>query len=122
MSGRRLGRPRLPLTSSGQVKVVDFGIARVLSNTIGGAETSQLRPAGTPAFGAPEQFHSLQGDSRSDLYALGAVLFTMLAGQAPFTADSALIIMQRKQVEDAPRLGVFRPDLPAEVAHLVDEL
>ncbi|MFD0622354.1 serine/threonine-protein kinase [Streptomyces sanglieri] len=84
--------------------------------------SSQLAPAGTPQYGAPEQFLSERGDARSDLYALGSVLFALLTGRPPFTGHTSFAIMQRKLTEDAPHLDTLRPDLPPALTRLVAEL
>ncbi|MFD3998910.1 serine/threonine-protein kinase [Streptomyces sp. NPDC058583] len=110
------------LTPDGTVKVVDFGIAGFIHNAFTLAHSSQLTPAGTPQYGAPEQFLAERGDARSDLYSLGSVLFALLAGRPPFTGHSALAIMRHKLDEDAPSLGMLRPDLPPAVTRLVAEL
>ncbi|MFJ9482653.1 serine/threonine-protein kinase [Streptomyces mirabilis] len=72
------------LTPDRQVKVVDFGIAGFLQTAFTLAHSSQLTPAGTPEYGAPEQFLAERGDTRSDLYALGGLLFALLTGRAAF--------------------------------------
>ncbi|MFE3470032.1 protein kinase [Streptomyces sp. NPDC059185] len=110
------------LTPDGRVKVVDFGIAGFIQRAFTLAHSSQLAPAGTPEYGAPEQFLTEHGDARSDLYALGGVLFAMLTGCPPFTGQTGLAIMHRKLAEDAPSLGTIRPELPPAVIQLVAEL
>ncbi|MEU1319667.1 serine/threonine-protein kinase [Streptomyces tibetensis] len=110
------------LTPDGQVKVVDLGIAGFVQTTFTVARSSQLTPAGTPEYGAPEQFLTERGDERSDLYALGGVLFALLTGQPPFTGHNGLAVMRRKLDEEAPRLDALRPDLPPAVTALVAEL
>ena len=74
------------LTPEGQVKVVDFGIAKAL-----GPQSTQLttdRPIGTVAYVAPEQIAGTNVDGRADVYALGAVTYEMLTGQSPFRGDT----------------------------------
>ncbi|WP_052425199.1 serine/threonine-protein kinase [Streptomyces fulvoviolaceus] len=110
------------LTPGRQVKVVDFGIAGFLQTAFTLAGSSQLTPAGTPEYGAPEQFLTERGDERSDLYALGGVLFAMLTGRPPFTGHHAMAVMRRKLDEDAPRLDSLRPEMPPALAELVAEL
>ncbi|GGW36021.1 hypothetical protein GCM10010503_09830 [Streptomyces lucensis JCM 4490] len=110
------------LTPDGQVKVVDFGIAGFVQSAFTLARSSQLTPAGTPEYGAPEQFLTERGDERSDLYALGGVLFALLTGQPPFTGHNGLAVMRRKLDEEAPRADALRPGLPPAVADLVAEL
>ncbi|MFJ8628434.1 serine/threonine-protein kinase [Kitasatospora sp. NPDC093550] len=110
------------LTRDGRVKVVDFGIAGLSRTTFTLARSSQLAPAGTPEYGAPEQFHTERGDERSDLYALGGVLFAMLAGRPPFVGHNALAIIRHKIDEDAPQLDSLRPGLPRPLTALVADL
>ncbi|MFF7993410.1 serine/threonine protein kinase [Kitasatospora xanthocidica] len=104
------------LTPRQQVKVVDFGIAGFLQTAFTLAHSSQLTPAGTPEYGAPEQFLAERGDARSDLYALGGLLFAMLTG------PNAMAVVRRKLDEDAPRLDALRPDLPTALTDLVAAL
>lgn len=110
------------ITPDGQVKVVDFGIAGFIQTMFTVAGTSQLTPAGTPEYGAPEQFLTERGDVRSDLYAFGGVLFALLTGRPPFTGHNALALVRRKLDEDAPSLAALRPDAPPALTALVAEL
>lgn len=110
------------LTADEQVKVVDFGIAGFVQATFSVARSSQLTPAGTVEYGAPEQFLTERGDERSDLYALGGVLFAMLARRPPFAGHNAAAVMRRKLDEEAPHLDSLCPDLPPAVTALVVEL
>ncbi|MCX5434571.1 serine/threonine protein kinase (plasmid) [Streptomyces sp. NBC_00257] len=110
------------LVGDGLVKVIDFGIAGFVQAAFTVARSSQLAPAGTPEFGAPEQFLTERGDERSDLYALGGMLFAMLAGRPPFTGHNSIAVVRRKLDEEAPPLDAFRPGLPPEVTALVAEL
>ncbi|MEU6041791.1 serine/threonine-protein kinase [Actinomadura sp. NPDC047616] len=111
------------LTSDGRVKVVDFGIAGFShAHTFTVAPTTMLSPAGTASYGAPEQFLDQRGDERSDLYALGGVLFALLAGEPPFTGANDLSVIRRKLDGEAPRLTALRPGVPPLLADLVSEL
>ncbi|MCB5180737.1 serine/threonine-protein kinase [Streptomyces antimicrobicus] len=111
------------LTRDHEVKVVDFGIAGFLQTAFTAvARSSQLSPAGTAEYGAPEQFLSARGDERSDLYALGSVLFTLLTGRPPFSGHHPLAVIRRKLDEDAPRLDTVRPGLPPALTGLVAAL
>ncbi|MFI6287161.1 serine/threonine-protein kinase [Streptomyces sp. NPDC051018] len=110
------------VTGDGLVKVIDFGIAGFVQAAFTVARSSQLTPAGTPEFGAPEQFLTERGDERSDLYALGGMLFAMLAGRPPFTGHNSIAVVRRKLDEEAPPLDAFRSGLPPEVTALVAEL
>jgi eukaryotic-like serine/threonine-protein kinase len=107
---RDLKPANLMITEMGIVKVMDFGIARVLGTehfTQGGYMM------GTPAYMAPEQVLGGDIDGRADLYAVGVVLYRLLSGQLPFSADTAIAMVQ-KQVNDSPiPITQFQPDLPA---------
>ncbi|MFF0729249.1 protein kinase [Streptomyces sp. NPDC004134] len=111
------------LTRDGRVKVVDFGIAGFThSHTFTVVPTSALPPVGTALYGAPEQFLEERGDHRSDLYALGGVLFALLTGETPFGEGGALSVVHRKLNEEPRRLRDLRPDIPEPVAALVAHL
>ncbi|MGA5106322.1 serine/threonine-protein kinase [Streptomyces cellulosae] len=111
------------LTADGRVKVVDFGIAGFThSHTFTVVPTSALPPVGTALYGAPEQFMDERGDHRSDLYALGGVLFALLSGEPPFEGGSPLSIIRRKLDTEPRPLGDLRPDIPEPVAAFVADL
>lgn len=109
------------LTPDGRVKVVDFGIAGFQQTRNSLVGTTLLSPAGTVEYGSPEQFRG-EGDARSDLYALGSVLFAMLSGGPPFAGTNAMAVLLDKHQHPAPRLDVPRPELPPALVSLVDEL
>ncbi|CAL9355170.1 serine/threonine-protein kinase [Streptomyces sp. enrichment culture] len=111
------------VTETGGVKVLDFGVAGFLrtQTSFDLASSTELGPAGTLAYGAPEQFDG-KGDHRSDLYALGGVLFVLLTGRMPFESMDHRIIALRKTLEDAPPLTDFLPDAPPALTALVADL
>jgi eukaryotic-like serine/threonine-protein kinase len=113
---RDLKPANLMITELGIVKVMDFGIARVLGTehfTQGGYMM------GTPAYMAPEQVLGGEVDGRADLYAVGVVLYRLLSGQLPFSADTAIAMVQ-KQVNDSPiPIAQFQPDLPGWCARVL---
>ena len=84
---RDLKPANLMITESGAVKIMDFGIARVL-----GSEhiTHVGYKMGTPAYMAPEQVLGREIDGRADLYSVGVVLYRLLCGRLPFSADTAI--------------------------------
>jgi hypothetical protein len=97
------------VTDEGGIKIMDFGIARVL-----GAEqkTVDFRLMGTPAYMSPEQVMGEGVDGRSDLYSVGVLFYRLLAGALPFAADTALGMLQR-QIRDTPiPLQAHRSGLP----------
>jgi serine/threonine-protein kinase len=116
---RDLKPANLLLTSEGDLKLADFGIARLFGNT---RLTSTGGPIGTAEYMAPEQ-----GDGRSvtphcDLYSLGGVLFAMLAGRPPFRGGSLLELLQHHRYSEPPPVTRFAPDVPQELAEIIARL
>jgi serine/threonine-protein kinase len=98
------------VTSEGSIKIMDFGIARVLNAE---QKTVDFRLMGTPAYMSPEQVMGEEVDGRSDLYSVGVLFYRLITGALPFTADTALSMLQR-QIRDTPTpVHVHRPSLPA---------
>ncbi|MBI5495531.1 MAG: protein kinase [Deltaproteobacteria bacterium] len=100
------------------VKVMDFGIAKLLGqsseNTV--RLTMQGILVGTPHYMSPEQVAGQEVGPRSDIYALGIILFQMLAARVPFNADTATAILLAHQKEPVPRIARYRPDLAGNAA------
>jgi serine/threonine-protein kinase len=101
--------------ATGQVKVTDFGIARV-------TDSSRTRTGvvlGTPSYMSPEQLSGRRVDGRSDLYSLGVLLFQLLAGRLPHEAPTMAKLMYAIANTPAPDLRSLRPELPQELADAV---
>ena len=98
------------VTDAGDVKIMDFGIARVR-----GAEQLTLDGSimGTPAYMSPEQVLGQPVDERGDLYAVGVLFYRLLTGGLPFAADSPVVMLQRQIAEVPAPLQAHREDLPA---------
>jgi TolB-like protein/tetratricopeptide (TPR) repeat protein len=108
------------LTRDGQALVADFGIARALDAAGGEKLTETGLALGTPAYMSPEQATGDgQPDSRSDIYALGCILYEMLAGQPPFTGGTAQAILARHAVDPVPSLSTVRATVPPTVEHAI---
>ncbi|HEX6207747.1 MAG TPA: Stk1 family PASTA domain-containing Ser/Thr kinase [Actinomycetota bacterium] len=96
------------ITREGQVKVMDFGIARATtSDTV----TQTAAVLGTAAYLSPEQAQGETVDHRSDIYSLGVVLYEMLTGRQPFTGDSPVSIAYRHVTEDPTPPSRLNPDV-----------
>nr|BFE63964.1 hypothetical protein GCM10020063_084900 [Dactylosporangium thailandense] len=109
------------ISGEGEVKVCDFGIASITDR----AQTALTAPAtviGTSSYMAPEQVLGEPVDARTDLYALGCVLYTMLTGRPPFIADSPVQTAWQQVHEAAVPVAVLRPGLPPRLAELVGAL
>ena len=99
----------------GNVKVMDFGIARAIDSH----ETSTGVIIGTPAYMSPEQAEGRRPDARSDIYSLGLVLYEIFCGQPAFAADTAVAILS-KQIHEVPRSPrVLEPDLPVRIERAI---
>jgi tetratricopeptide (TPR) repeat protein len=102
-------KPENILLSSGHALVADFGIARAISAAAGHTLTETGLVIGTPAYMSPEQAAGSQDvDGRSDLYALGCVLYEMLSGEPPYTGPTPQAILAKKLTEPLPHLGTVR--------------
>jgi serine/threonine-protein kinase len=110
------------LTADGQPKILDFGLAVLLS---GGKATGRMTASGTVVgslpYMAPEQLFGEADDIRTDVYALGAVLFEMATGQRPFMKDRPEALMFAIINNAAPTARSLRPDTPAELDRLLAE-
>jgi tetratricopeptide (TPR) repeat protein len=113
-------KPSNVVVAGGRAKILDFGIARAE-----GGDTSLTMPGevlGSPKYMSPEQIQGEELDGRSDLYALGILTYTMLAGQEPFTGRTPSAIALKQLHEAPPPIEGLRPDLPAAWHDLLDHL
>lgn len=103
---RDLKPANLMISSKGEVKIMDFGIARIA----GSSRLTRIGQAvGTPQYMSPEQVKGLEGDYSSDLYSLGIVLYELLTGQMPFSAVSEFEIMQAHAYHKPVKPGALNP-------------
>ncbi|MFI5121671.1 MAG: serine/threonine-protein kinase [Vicinamibacteria bacterium] len=97
-----------------RVYLTDFGLARLVEASTGVTATGAF--VGTLDYVAPEQIRGDRVDARSDVYALGCVLFELLTGNAPFAArDDKVAKMYAHLQEEPPRVRLLRPELPGEL-------
>ena len=113
------------VSDDGRAKVLDFGVAKLFepvpgAETVSALATRQGLVVGTPAYMSPEQAEARPVDARSDIFALGAVLYEMLAGRRAFAGDSDVGIISSILRDRPPLLRSVRPEAPAGVQAIVD--
>ena len=108
------------LASGGEVKVADFGLARLMGDA---AHLTQVGlTMGTPLYMSPEQVEGREVDPRSDIYSLGVTSYQMLAGELPFRGETALgVALEHLRSQPAP-LETLRPDLPHGLCRIVHKM
>ncbi|MFO1094065.1 MAG: protein kinase [Planctomycetaceae bacterium] len=107
------------IASNGQLKLSDFGLASVASQR---KITQPGKTAGTFLYMAPEQIKGQEVTPRTDLYALGCVLFEMMTGKPPFAAETPAAMLNKHISEPAPRVSATLMDCPAVLDRLVERL
>jgi hypothetical protein len=103
------------LLPNGVVRVLDFGVARARSSPA----LTQSGFVGSPYYAAPEQAMGQTVDIRADLYALGVVLYEMVAGHRPFQSDTPWAVLSQHIASPPPLVEASRPDLPSSVGRLI---
>ena len=102
------------ITESGDVKVMDFGIARAIDD-LGATLTSTWNVVGTAQYLSPEQAQGAIADSRSDLYSTGCLLYELLTGRPPFTGETPVSIALQHVSGQYPPARSLQPDLPTDI-------
>jgi serine/threonine protein kinase len=105
------------VTTKGRVKVLDFGLAKFVVSAGSFPETQTL--AGTPPYMTPEQLRGESVDARTDLYALGNVLFEMAAGRKPFEDESMGRLIEMILYQPPLHLQILKPELSADLDNIV---
>jgi len=117
---RDLKPANLLMTSASVIKLTDFGIAR---DTTATALTAAGKTVGTYAYMAPEQIRGKPPvDKKTDLYALGCVLFEMISGETPFTSENQGEMLMQHLQEEPPRITSLVPDCPSFLEELIFRL
>ena len=106
------------LTEKGLPMLSDFGIAKLLENNESASLTGAGMTIGTPEYMAPEQWTGQSGP-QSDIYSLGVVLYELVTGRKPYTADTPIGIMLKQAKEPLPPPSQFVPDLPKELEKVI---
>jgi serine/threonine-protein kinase len=117
------------LTDEGAIKVLDFGLAKlvekVVPECVAGLEapvthaTTEGRFVGTPNYVSPEQARGQAVDQRSDLFSFGVMLYEMLAGQHPFEGRAALDVMMAIVGDEPPPVSKLNPEVSPELSRIV---
>lgn len=102
--------------SAGEAFISDFGVAKLAESA---SSMTGSGIVGTPAYMSPEQAQSGQIDGRSDVYALGAIIYEMLTGQQPYKADTPMGVVVKHITDPVPEILRDHPDLPAEVDEVI---
>jgi eukaryotic-like serine/threonine-protein kinase len=121
---RDLKSANILIEPSGQVKILDFGLAKALHRDVAGMsiDTTTGQLFGTLHYLSPEQARGQPADERSDLFSLGIVFYQMATGQLPFNAEAPLLVLERiRDVEPEPFVPVD-PQFPPAAARIIGKL
>ena len=113
-------KPENVLLESGHAVVADFGVARAVWELAGDRLTETGIAVGSPAYMSPEQAGAEERlDGRSDIYALGCVLYEMLVGEPPFTGPTPRAVAAKHLRQSVPSARITRPGVPAAVDRVI---
>jgi serine/threonine-protein kinase len=121
MIHRDIKPDNIMINKKGVVKLADLGLAKVTDDE--GSLTQTGSGFGTPYYMAPEQAKDAKYvDGRTDIYALGATLYRVLAGQVPFPGETPMQVLLKKEQGTFPKASSHNPDVPGQVNLLIDKM
>jgi serine/threonine protein kinase len=107
------------ITEGGKPMLTDFGIARLLESGDGATLTGTGMGVGTPEYMSPEQAMGREVDGRTDIYSLGIVLFELVTGRKPYTADTPMAVVLKQTTEPLPRPSSIVPGITDTVEQIL---
>jgi hypothetical protein len=105
-------------SESGEVKITDFGVARLPGSDL----TRSDQFVGSPGFMSPEQLKGTPADGRSDLFALGVILYQLLTGRAPFGGENVSEVLYKISTQPADPPSEANPDVPADFDPIIEKV
>ncbi|MEM7802026.1 MAG: protein kinase, partial [Chloroflexota bacterium] len=116
---RDLKPANIMLTTTGDVVLTDFGIAKRVTLETAEELTQTGSVLGTPAYMAPEQMRSGESSTRTDIYSLGVILFELMTGRVPFEAETPVGVIAKVISEEVPHPSAIRPDITPPLENVV---
>jgi predicted Ser/Thr protein kinase len=125
---RDLKPSNVMIMPTGRVKVLDFGLAKMLASEAAPTDdvsftgTRPRRFLGTPAYMAPERLRGQTGDHRADIFSLGVILFELVTGRRPFEGSDMLTLVSNMLTQATPLACEVEPEVPADISEFIAQM